>query len=579
METQWYYRKDGQKLGPVSSRQLKELAASGQLQPTDMIWREKLPKWAEARKVQGLFPRGNPVNSPNPQMAFSGEAAIPPAPSLADSLPASAGSTPAKEAAGTGWFIRVGIGDTGPLSNEELRELARQGVVKPDTLVSSDRSSWCAATDVAGLPFDAAHATAASAAEHRLRECRVVKCWECGIEVATEARSCPNCGAPAPAKENGRSARESPQPPGPPPASGVPIADRARDARAVVDQVKSGAPVATADQPPTSPVASLPSLTSKGKRNLLVAFILGSFFLPSFGGQVDTAGVWFLALLGTVVSCVVYALFCEPDKEEWGPAVLAFFFTAIVGPFVLLQILQPLANLAASMPVRSGGPLQAVWLILSVVGNSYARAFRAFGHDPVREQLSFWGTFFALIPSVGLCEELVKLTPVVFALKNGIVATFRGTLFVGLLSGLGFGIAEGLSFSFNYYQPQHSPLSQYLTRFIGLAFSHGTLVMLSTSLLFYWRQEVFEACRKTAQAVPKHFSWLAAAAPVVGVALVSAVPHALYDAFAFHRMPQLAGLTTGAVIWTAFTIERAGHHPTSPRSSESPTQYEQRSKK
>jgi hypothetical protein len=53
---QWHYSKDGHQQGPVSAEQLKQLASSGQLQPTDLVWKEGMAQWAEAGRVKGLFP-------------------------------------------------------------------------------------------------------------------------------------------------------------------------------------------------------------------------------------------------------------------------------------------------------------------------------------------------------------------------------------------------------------------------------------------------------------------------------------------------------------------------------------------
>lgn len=77
MSQQWYYAKGGQRLGPVPAEQLKELAASGELLPADLIWRKGMPQWVQAATVQGLFltassvrpstcPPPVPINMPNP---------------------------------------------------------------------------------------------------------------------------------------------------------------------------------------------------------------------------------------------------------------------------------------------------------------------------------------------------------------------------------------------------------------------------------------------------------------------------------------------------------------------------------
>lgn len=56
MSQQWYYAKDGQRQGPIASDTLKEMAISGQLQPSDHVWREGMSNWVPAGKLKGLFP-------------------------------------------------------------------------------------------------------------------------------------------------------------------------------------------------------------------------------------------------------------------------------------------------------------------------------------------------------------------------------------------------------------------------------------------------------------------------------------------------------------------------------------------
>jgi hypothetical protein len=56
MGQEWYYQQNGQKHGPISGASLKQLAAAGKLQPTDLIWKEGMAKWVSARSVKGLFP-------------------------------------------------------------------------------------------------------------------------------------------------------------------------------------------------------------------------------------------------------------------------------------------------------------------------------------------------------------------------------------------------------------------------------------------------------------------------------------------------------------------------------------------
>jgi GYF domain 2 len=62
MSKRWYISNDGkQRRGPFSDRQLKDLAVSGQLVPTDMVLREGSRIWVAASSIKGLF--GSSKNS------------------------------------------------------------------------------------------------------------------------------------------------------------------------------------------------------------------------------------------------------------------------------------------------------------------------------------------------------------------------------------------------------------------------------------------------------------------------------------------------------------------------------------
>lgn len=72
----WYYVKGDAKLGPVPAKKLQELASSGQLQPSDMVWRDGMEEWKEARFVKGLF-SDIQRNSPPVPPLLPAELAIP----------------------------------------------------------------------------------------------------------------------------------------------------------------------------------------------------------------------------------------------------------------------------------------------------------------------------------------------------------------------------------------------------------------------------------------------------------------------------------------------------------------------
>jgi hypothetical protein len=57
MANKWYHSKDGKtKVGPISPDELQNLARTGQLSPTDLVWAEGMEKWVVAANFAGLFP-------------------------------------------------------------------------------------------------------------------------------------------------------------------------------------------------------------------------------------------------------------------------------------------------------------------------------------------------------------------------------------------------------------------------------------------------------------------------------------------------------------------------------------------
>jgi hypothetical protein len=54
---QWYYANGNEKVGPISSADLKQLAADGTLLPTDNVWRSDWSEWRTASSVKGLCPQ------------------------------------------------------------------------------------------------------------------------------------------------------------------------------------------------------------------------------------------------------------------------------------------------------------------------------------------------------------------------------------------------------------------------------------------------------------------------------------------------------------------------------------------
>jgi hypothetical protein len=105
MATQWYFEREGRKFGPYLATRLRELAASGELRPQDLVWKEGMEKGVLASRVGKLFAERGAGVAPPEATAPAAEGAREPGPALvkAEAPPAPAeaevAETPAAKAA------------------------------------------------------------------------------------------------------------------------------------------------------------------------------------------------------------------------------------------------------------------------------------------------------------------------------------------------------------------------------------------------------------------------------------------------------------------------------------------------
>ncbi len=71
----WYYARDGQQQGPVTAQFLKDKALSGELLPTDHLWKDGLKDWVAAGSLPGLKFPGSPGQSAAARSRTSQQAA------------------------------------------------------------------------------------------------------------------------------------------------------------------------------------------------------------------------------------------------------------------------------------------------------------------------------------------------------------------------------------------------------------------------------------------------------------------------------------------------------------------------
>lgn len=263
---EWFYVRNKVRSGPVSMQELKQLAGSGQLAPTDMVLKEGTQRWLAAKSLGELFPGGAPAPA-----APSPVAAPPPAASAPEKK-APAPAEPSKE-----WFYVRNKQKSGPLPLAELRAMVSDGRLAPSDMVLRPGSQkYSAAEDVEEL-FGPAPVPPEVAKEATDRGPAVPERPKPAPLPATTPPSAPAAptGSPAPARPVSAPPAPTPAPtpaparapaptmsagpaPSPPPVRPVPPSSPAVSRPAPSPPAAPLAPVAPRATPPSSPAVPRP---------------------------------------------------------------------------------------------------------------------------------------------------------------------------------------------------------------------------------------------------------------------------------------------------------------------------------
>lgn len=137
MAQRWYYVREGKEIGPVTSGDLRRIAAAGALAPEDPVRREDRTKWIPAREIKGLFDER--IMAKRARAAAKARRA-----ERAPKRPAAL-ATPAPPS----WYLARGGQSYGPYPDDTLRQMAQSGQVLPDDqLCQAGGTTWIPAPSV-----------------------------------------------------------------------------------------------------------------------------------------------------------------------------------------------------------------------------------------------------------------------------------------------------------------------------------------------------------------------------------------------------------------------------------------------
>lgn len=248
----------------------------------------------------------------------------------------------------------------------------------------------------------------------------------------------------------------------------------------------------------------------------------------------DSYTHWLYALLaGSGFLSLGLMIFPRWSASARDLALIALF-TGTFGVF-FLQLVQILSVFTPPM-FLVGGPLAVIWVFLKFVQFSYMSAL----HPDSNFILSFLGFTFG----VGFLEELVKAGPLLYYYRRYSTLSWRGACRWGLASGLGFGVAESISYAADFYNGI-SPAEVYLVRFISCVGLHGVW-SASVGIAIYNKQKLLQG----------EISWGEYIAVVLQLIFIPMVLHGLYDTLLKKELNEFA--VTVAVVsfgYLAWLIE------------------------
>lgn len=246
---------------------------------------------------------------------------------------------------------------------------------------------------------------------------------------------------------------------------------------------------------------------------------------------------WLFAALSAAAFFALAMLALRGKDSLPRPMLTIGLFTGTLGILLLLAF-QHVADWTQGVWIRGNGVVTLLFYLVKFIGFSYRAA-----DDPSN---GFVLSFLGFTCGVGFCEELCKALPLLWHFRSKGTLTWRGACVWGLVSGVGFGVAEGIMYSSRYYNGIHTG-GIYWVRFIACVGLHATWAAAVGVSLF--RNQLRVQGQKT---IWELLGW---------TAYIMALPmllHGIYDTLLKQDHPALALLAALASFgWLAFQIERA----------------------
>ncbi len=246
---------------------------------------------------------------------------------------------------------------------------------------------------------------------------------------------------------------------------------------------------------------------------------------------------WVYALIAAGLFFAAIRLLFEPGRSTAVQLLLVGITTSTFG-ILLLLMFQWLADVSQGFWLRGGNiVILLVFYVIKFIGWSYHAAL-----DP---ENGFLLSMIGFTFGVALCEEICKAIPILCATNMEKKLDWRGACAWGLASGVGFGVAEGIMYSSQFYNGIFG-LDIYVVRFISCVALHAS--WSGATALMIWRHQ--DSLNRDTW-----YEWLAQIMLLISVPMTL---HGLYDTLLKREMKLYALIVAlASFAWLAIMIERA----------------------
>lgn len=163
----------------------------------------------------------------------------------------------------------------------------------------------------------------------------------------------------------------------------------------------------------------------------------------------------------------------------------------------------------------------------------------------------FGPSLIGFVFGVGFCEEFVKCLPVLLKLYRRELLSWRAAAIIGMASGAGFGISEGVLYASRYYNGIEA-LDTYLVRFCSTVALHAVLSAACGVMIHRKQEHLMEDLNP--------FNWTMT---LMAIIVMPILLHGLYNALAKHDFPAASlAVAIGSFVWFWYLIKthRAREH-------------------